>query len=228
MLGSLLGRYWEKMVTQETSEFHLIMEMAHQINEINPLGLKELVRALLRPMQVEHLVAVAERGLHRAPVEIRGDHFFFDLWGKAGYQPTWIRPTPEVRLELSRDIVLPTPWHRHRYAEALGTIGGDKKQGGWRQDINHRVSLWLPWGIAFVTGGNHSIAAGILAGEGSVTATEVMDACSVFETIACDGRAYRSTETGRTLAVVRDFRRAAVFEIGRLLADTGPRLLDDH
>ncbi|WP_323129610.1 DUF6710 family protein, partial [Klebsiella pneumoniae] len=29
--------------------------------------------------------------------------------------------------------------------------------------INHRVTLWLPWRIGFVRGGNHSIASGVLA-----------------------------------------------------------------
>lgn len=192
------------------------MEMAHQINEINPQGLKELMNALLRPIQSEHLVAVAELGPHCAPSEIRGEDFFFDLW-HAGYQPARILPERPVRLELSRDIVLPTSWHRHRYASALATIGTDKQQSCWRQDINHRVSLWLPWGIAFVTGGNHSITAGILAGEGTLIATEVMDASNVLGAIYCDGRVYRNVETGQSLAAVRDVRRAAVFEIGRLM-----------
>ncbi|MFM2495527.1 DUF6710 family protein [Salmonella enterica] len=35
---------------------------------------------------------------------------------------------------------------------------GSAKGNPWVQDINHRVTLWLPWRIGFVRGGNHSMA----------------------------------------------------------------------
>ncbi|ENZ0047743.1 DUF6710 family protein [Escherichia coli] len=39
----------------------------------------------------------------------------------------------------------------------------------WKQDKNnHYVDLWLPWRIGFMRRGNHSITAGILAGEGAL------------------------------------------------------------
>lgn len=213
-LKSMFARWLRRSAHQN---FHHIMEMAYQINEVDPAGLSEFIRALLRPVQAEHLLAVAEREQHAAPPALEAGRFFFDFWKLEDVQPLRIQPTPRVKISLSRDTVLPTPWNRRRYISALATIGQGKSQQEWRQDSNHQVSVWLPWRIAFVTGGNHSITAGILAGEGSLVATEVMDASAVCAAVACDGRTYKHIETGRTLAVVHDARRAAVYEIGRLL-----------
>ncbi|GAB3261439.1 hypothetical protein GCM10027296_35460 [Chitinimonas naiadis] len=112
---------------------------------------------------------------------------------------------------------MPTPWNRDRYELALATIGSAKGQGVWRQDLNHTISVWLPWGIAFVTGGNHSITAGILAGEGVIVANEVYDLARIFDLVACDGYEYKDVRSGQVVGLVNDYRRAAVFEIGRLM-----------
>lgn len=42
-------------------------------------------------------------------------------------------------------------------------------QNDWEQDItNHSIELWLPIGVAFVLGGHHSIAAGVLYSKGNI------------------------------------------------------------
>jgi hypothetical protein len=77
--------------------------------------------------------------------------------------------------------------------------------------------VWLPWGISFVGGGNHSIAAGIIGGGGYVTPAEVYDMSALLDMVQCDGQHYRETSTQNVLADVSDERVAAVFEIGRLM-----------
>lgn len=222
MLSELRALFARPPRQQQDASFTHIMSMAKTIADRNPDGLLPLVRALLRPLQAEHMIAVAERDDHQAPRDIRYLDFFFDLNTIAESSEFYQRNKPAVRIDLARDIVLPTPWMRSRYANALANIGTGKPAGPWRADSNHGIAIWLPWRIGFVGGGNHSIVAGILAGEGEVTTTEIFDLTSIFDRVRCDGRSYRETATGRILGTVDDPRRAAVFEIGRLLAVTPP------
>nr|WP_306439405.1 DUF6710 family protein [Klebsiella pneumoniae] len=83
------------------------------------------------------------------------------------------------------------------------------------QDINHRVTLWLPWRIGFVRGGNHSIASGVLAGEGEVIPDTVYDMRYLLDIVSTDG--YYWYMSGKICERVSDYRTAAFFEIGRLL-----------
>lgn len=199
------------------SSFSEVMALAEEIAAINPEGLTLLVRALLRPIQAEHMLAVAERPQHQAPGSLDYISFFFNLNTVAESSEFYLRHKPEFRINLSKDIVLPTPWKRDRYANALATIGAGKCQGEWEQDGNHSIAVWWPWRIAFVLGGNHSITAGILLGEGELLATEVYDLTPIFERVICDGITYRDIKTGKILGKVNDTRRAAAFEIGRLM-----------
>lgn len=120
-------------------------------------------------------------------------------------------------VDLARDLVLPTMWHRQSVASAFGAIGNGLKCGPWRQDTNHQVSLWLPWRIAFVNNGNHSIAAGIVRAEGVLKPASVYDLTSVLRAVRSDGARYLSVPGGQHLAAVRDQRVAAVWEIGRIM-----------
>lgn len=191
--------------------------MAEEIAKTNPEGLLTLIRALLRPIQAEHMISVAEQPEHQAPHEINYLFFFFHLNRIAESSEFYLRHKPEIHIDLSKDIVLPTPWHRGRYSDALACIGDGKKLGSWRQDSNHSLAVWLPWRISFVMGGNHSITAGILQGEGKIVANEVFDLTPLFDRVICDGQTYKETKTGRIIEKVNDPRRAAVFEIGRLI-----------
>lgn len=215
MLRSLLA---SNKPIEEDDAFANLMSMAKKIAEHNPAGLSEFVRALLRPVQAEHLIAVAERGDHKAPDCLNKLEFFFELPLVAESLEFYLRDKPEIWVDLSKDIVLPTPWKRDGYANALANIGAGRVMGAWAQDtLNHSVSVWLPWRIAFVTGGNHSITAGILAGEGRLLANEVFDLSPIFARVVCDGRTYRETGTQRVIGEVLCPRRAAVFEIGRMM-----------
>lgn len=199
----------------EDKRFDHIMGMANSIAQKSPLGLRELVRALLLPLQAEHMVAVAEREQHAAPAEIRYWDFFFRIENLPDY---YLRNMPREVLTLGRDVLLPTVWKRSSYFNALASIGTGKSLGPWSQDEdNHTISLLLPWRIGFVSGGNHSITAGILMSEGEVVATEVFDMTPLLQRVRCDGKTFREIGTDRVLGIVTDPRRAAVFEIGRMM-----------
>lgn len=225
----------EHLEAERLSCFEHLLKTAKLIAEINPRGLVDLVRAILRPLQSEYLLGVAERGQNALP-NIASSGFFGGAVHDRMLHPDGIT-SRGIRLEsktfslkLARDIVLPCAWHFDRYVNALATIGSGKAvaggrfwnrayQGPWCQEDNHRIELWLPWGIGFVNGGNHSITAGILAGEGEVSPAHVFDMGFLFDELRCDGRYYLDSRTGDQVGPVEDARKAAVFEIGRMMRD---------
>ena len=71
--------------------------------------------------------------------------------------------------------------------------------------------------VRFVRGGNHSITAGILAGEGTVIPEHVYDMSWLFELVRTDGNHW--FVDGQKAEAVKSGRSAAVFEIGRLLTE---------
>jgi len=212
---------WGKNSTaklKRVEQFSQIMVIANNIARSNPQALSDLIRALLRPLQSEHILAVAERDDHQAPDQIDGNSFFFsnnEIFSQSKY---FQQSAPKVALNLASDPILPTPWRRDGFVNALATIGIGKKCGAWIQEPNHVFLLWLPWGIGFVGGGNHSISSGILSGKNiPIIINEVYDFSPVLDLVKCDGATYSDKLTGVMLAEVTDQRRAAVFEIGRLM-----------
>lgn len=212
------------------SRFTHLLKTANDIATINPNGLIDLVRAILRPLQSDYLLGIAERGQDALPPIVSYTFFGNDvrdrLFSSDGINWRGSKlEAPYYTLQLSRDIVLPCAWSYAGYVNALATIGSNKQpettdrsyQGGWRQDQNHRVDVWLPWGIGFVNGGNHSITAGILAGEGEIKPDTIYDMAFLLDDLQCDGVNFIDTQSGTNLGPVLDWRTAAVFEIGRLI-----------
>ena len=79
------------------------------------------------------------------------------------------------------------------------------------------VHVWLPWGIGFVGGGNHSLAAGIIESEGKIIPSEVHNMSRIFKLVECDGEYFTDKITRNRIAFVNSARTAAVFEIGRMM-----------
>jgi hypothetical protein len=196
-----------------------LMEIADEIARKQPQGLNSLVAAILRPLQAEQMLSVAERPQHAARASIGLDQLFSpDYFFSYFDENDCVKlPVAGYRLNLSRDVVLPTPWRRDRFASALITIGAGKSSGPWCQDANHGVMLVLPWKFGIVDGGNHSITAGILEHEGEVVPTYVIDLTPLFERVSCDGKQFVCRQTGKSLARVSNGRMAALFEIGRMM-----------
>lgn len=178
-------------------------------------AIPHLIRAIIRPIQSELMLSVAEKG---AGPDMTPPQFFFDSIISCLSYEKMLREAPESSnylLSLSHDIVLPWPWSLDCYIDSLSTIGRHH-ENPWKQDpINHYVELWLPWNIGFVRGGNHSITAGILAGEGEIKPQNVYDLSYLFETVKTDGKSW--FVEGKKVEDVQSGRTAAVFEIGRIL-----------
>lgn len=210
--------------------YQTLLSTGLEIAKKNPSALPSLIAAILRPEQSELLLGVGERG-RDAHDTVDGHGFFFDsmwdVYNRTGVQPSECQAN-EFPVLLGTDPVLPCPWNVNRFIDAMSFIGSGKVDqqradrddygGRWRQDANHSVSLWLPWRIGFVSGGNHSIAAGILAGEGTIIADRVYDFSFIFDFVTCDGSAYHLAGPEHFSWPVTDVRRAAVFEIGRIIA----------
>lgn len=156
-LTSLVKTRRRRESSQNHETFRNLLHIANELAGREPAALASLVTAILRPLQYEQILSVAEREQHSArdPVDLyrlfSPDDFFsiFD-------EDDCLRlETRGHQLDLSKDVVMPTPWRRARFVSALATIGSGKASGPWRQDMNHGVWLVLPWHIGLVTGGNH-------------------------------------------------------------------------
>ncbi|QHM74063.1 hypothetical protein C7M51_04424 (plasmid) [Mixta intestinalis] len=180
-------------------------------------ALPDFIRAVVRPLQSEFLLAVAEEGSDARPDMTPGEFFFCDIGRVQDYafmKAHELNPD-DYPLSLACDMVLPWPWSLSRFIDNVSSIGLNKGRP-WKQDhSNHYVELWLPWRIGFVMGGNHSIAAGILAGEGTLIPKHVWDMNYLLERISTDG-VHWFVDNIKTEAV-RSWRSAAVFETGRFM-----------
>ncbi|CAH6232237.1 hypothetical protein AI3058V1_4822, partial [Citrobacter freundii] len=182
-------------------------------------ALPDLIRAIVRPVQSDFLLAVAEEGTDARPDMTPQEFFFEGLIQVQSYEKMKEGELDgaDYPLSLASDMVLPWPWSLTRYIDNVSHIG-TRKGRPWKQDkINHYVDLWLPWRIGFVRGGNHSITAGILAGEGTVIPEHVYDMSWLFELVRTDGNHW--FVDGQKAEAVKSGRSAAVFEIGRLLTE---------
>lgn len=132
----------------------------------------------------------------------------------------------DKELNLSKDLILPWPWNRDRLIGVISNIGKDRSWGIWEQDYkNHYVEVWLPIGIAWVNGGNHSITMGIIQG-GQLKPENYYDISGIYEYVRCDGKNFIRIKTNsiiseEILCPVKNVDLAAIFEIGRLLVQRG-------
>lgn len=135
------------------SAFRNSVDFAKDLASKNPLALVDLVRVLARPLQSEFLVDVIRsepRGVTHLD-ELNG--LFFKTSRICDFERQGRIYDHDVVVKLNRDPVFPVPWNRDRMASALATIGSGKSRGLWRQDTNHGIKVWLPWGLCFVMGG---------------------------------------------------------------------------
>lgn len=124
-------------------------------------------------------------------------------------------------INLSKDLILPWPWNSHRIGQNLMNIGNGRAGGVWREDVtNHNVHVWLPMGIAWVEGGNHSITIGIIQG-GNLKPRRYSDITKLYDYIKCDGENFIDINSGKILSKVNSPEFAAIFEIGRIMCEKG-------
>lgn len=121
-------------------------------------------------------------------------------------------------INLSKDLIITFPWKRERLIRTI-TYLGENRARLWRQDNNHSVQLILPIGLCLVSSGNHSIASGIIQGEGQIKTDRIYDISKIYEHVFCDGINYIRTKDNSIISSVDDVEMAAIFEIGRLMKD---------
>lgn len=144
-----------------------------------------------------------------------GNYLYENFYGE---QITFGKLVDESRVStkesilLGNDPIIARPWNIWRLTRAMDNI-----QDKWIQDNNHQVSLWLPYGVTFVSSGNHSITVGYLRNTGSVTTDDVYNVGEIHDYIYTDGIYYFRKSDDSICAEVTNFNLAVVFAIGGLI-----------
>ncbi|MFC4025199.1 DUF6710 family protein [Oceanobacillus longus] len=220
-------------------DFDSIMEFANSVLELtkkleNENGqlsqdvehpLVDVVRLVGRKIQTEYLTNLLYKKYESELTSLFPEEVLFDLRtslaedGKE-FEDIITKLKIEKTLSLNHDLVLPWSWRTSRLVNCIAQIGEGRANGPWRQDFNHNVDIWLPMGIAWVYGGNHSISTGILQGKGSITPEAIYDISAVYDYVDCDGVNYYRKEDGFIISQVKNAEIAAIFEIGRLMKES--------
>lgn len=215
------------MMGPPATEFENVMNWARVLaDNANREGLEDLIKMVLRPVQADHMRAALIRPTHCAPEALSWIRSMGGLWQIPAPEGTLLthvtqsgRRTVDAShtLHLCRDVVLPTIWSRSSITSSLGAIGPGRVCGRFTQDPNHSVTLMIPLGIGWVSGGNHSIAQGILSGEGELVPDEVIDVSSAMDVVGYDGECWVCMRTGLRTDGPRYREFGWVWEIARLL-----------
>lgn len=203
-----------------------ILSIANDIAKENPDALREFVRLLGRKLQSDYMCrAVSILDEHRMP-NLEPKLVWFDEFaplnsaGESVYDLK-VKADTTRTLRLASDLVLPWPWNTSRVVSNISCIGLGRPAGAWSQDPNHQVEYWLPFGIGWVYGGNHSIMTGIVRGEGEIITDHIYDLSKIFSHVRFNGDAFIRISDGSVIQKVTEFEFAAIFEIGRLMHEHG-------
>lgn len=225
-IAHLLAPSWHKHETTQSAQQRLqaILQVAEQIAQRNPLALRDLVRLLGRPVQAAWMsqVLVAPK----AVPSVASDEVLFPCTfpfteAGSGLSALLEREDRPRTLSLATDLVLPFSWNRSSLANCLADIGSTKASGPWRENTNHIVECWEPIGVGWVINGCHSIIAGILQGEGTITVSSIYHMRQLYDLIECDGTTYRLRRNRQLICPVRCVEFAGIFEIGRMMLKQG-------
>jgi hypothetical protein len=181
----------------------------------------DVIRVLGRTLQTEALSALLFDKSDRSDLSIRSFDVIFHTFGIIENEDLKVEVNIEKEVQLSKDVILPWPWNRDRLINNISRIGEGRVFGKWKQDSNHRGILWLPIGITWVEQGNHSIATGIIQGDGVIKPRNVYDISPVYNHVFCDGEYYRKKADNSIITKVKSVEFAAIFEIGRMMVEKG-------
>jgi len=206
----------------QREEFESIMEIARIIARKDPQSLPALIKLIGRSSQARVMNKVLRYEQDAEDCEYEERNALFDPFAPITPDGRRLddlkRKVPAPRpLKLGVDLVFPWPWERGRIINSLCELRPGGAGGEWRQDRNHGIILWLPLGVGWVCGGNHSITAGIIHARGEVMPEETYDISRVYKHVVCDGVEYKRVHDGTRIGPVPDLEMAAIFEIGRLI-----------
>ncbi|MBK3845830.1 DUF6710 family protein [Stutzerimonas xanthomarina] len=209
--------------------FENVMARARAVAEADPLGLSSLVRLIAVPLQARATTSLVFQPAHGARSAYDLSDFFGSLLARVTAEGLTADEVgvcltkARYRLRLGRDPILAVPWSESSLTNAITNIGHSRCMGEWRADFNHKVELLLPFGLALVHGGNHSLAAGITNAEGTVVAEKVTDLSPLYTHVRYDGVSMIRTHDGHRLWQPVDEELGILFEIGRLMVEHGVR-----
>lgn len=225
--------FFKKSPALASTSFQHIMNIADILaEEGNVEGLKDLIKLVLRPIQSVHLLDAYTSAQHEGKgslcytkdIGIEGLlHIVLNgqIVNNKGFVAWCISETCMVddkslypHLELSKDIVLSTPWHLSSLTNTIGSIGQHRSQGMFRQGQNHVVIYQYPLMIGWVSGGNHSIMQGILQG-GALVPEEVHDISPLIGAVKFDEKQWICCHSGVPLGKPRYSEFGWCWEIAR-------------
>jgi|EndMetStandDraft_2_1072991.scaffolds.fasta_scaffold10680_6 hypothetical protein len=216
-----------KQAEHQLARLQKILFIAEQICDENPEALRSYIYLLGRKLQSDFMLrAVSLLDENSMPDLVPKEVWFNEHGPLTETGEGMYRLIQEVEasqtMHLQRDLVLPWPWNISRVISALTNIGEVRASNAWKQDTsNHRVTVWLPLGIGWIYGGNHSTMAGIVQGAGQLEASTVYDMSALFKLVRFDGTNFIRTHDGAVISTPVDFEFACIFEVGRLMHKRG-------
>jgi len=215
------------MHTASSQRLNNILYVAKKISEENPQALPDFVKLLGRKLQSDYMCRVAfSENEPQVPI-LEPKLVWFDEFTEldsAGHRLYDLKKNMNTTraLNLATDIILPWPWNLNRVASCISGIGLGRPAGAWKQDpINHNIEYWLPFGIGWVHGGNHSLMTGIVQGQGILTTDNVYDISDAFKYVEFNGRDFLRKSDGSKIQKAPELEFAAIFEVGRLMYEHG-------
>ena len=118
-------------------------------------------------------------------------------------------------INLGIDPVFAYPWGEERMSDCLLKIGEDNDK--FQMSTNHGGILVLPYDICFVTGGNHSIMAGIFKKDGYIEVNTYCDYKKIINDIGFNGEYYYLKRNKNKKVAVKNDLLGLIFSLGKYL-----------
>ncbi|MBY7904423.1 hypothetical protein KW458_02830 [Vibrio fluvialis] len=207
---------------QYSDDMSRLMKRAETILLANNIeGLKDLQRTILRALQSRIMLAPYLAPDHTPIGEIN-----FNFCSSVTMQRC-CKGSAKANISLKEPIIT-FPWHPDRILNNLGTIGPNRIKGHFKSSSNHSVNYYWPLMLAQVTGGNHSIAQGIIMGEGNVEIDDWYDLTPLMDRYRYDGNVWLDVENEQTVCHCITPELGMAWEIGRLISRKCPPPFGDN
>lgn len=230
-MASIFGSKKCEQRENRTARYSEVMQAVEDIVKLDKSRLPAMVRLLMRPIAADFARHAFFHKTHEDQVSFEFDKFFFttmhpvtqDGLSLSRLPGFAIGPNPvrQYRLDLAKDVLIPQPWHRERLIEAVLNKGHYDLHGKFRANYNHKAHFLLPVGLAWAEGGNHSLAAAIGDGSGSLVTREVFDFSVVYPYVIYDGDSFVRRHDRATLNRPKYEEAGILFEIGRRMLEIG-------
>ncbi|MGR3960519.1 DUF6710 family protein [Vibrio lentus] len=203
------------LTIQNTDEMEFLVSRADKLFKSNNFdGLKDLQKTIWRSLQAKLMLEPYIKADHAA-----GGDIVFNFCDFSQIHDCY---QGEINRYISlSEAVITFPWHPDRIINNLGTIGEGMNKGKFTPSNNHSVNYYWPIMLAKVTGGNHSIAQGIIRGEGRVQIESYYDLTSLVNRYKCDGRNWIDLSENRVVTYCDCIELGMAWEVSRFIMAMG-------